>query len=187
MEKLKGEKDLSRITFSLSRGKFDGESRNKIIVPYIILTIIFGAGIILAMTMFSIEYMNGKSSLAGYIGGLISITFGFSILPFVWFILIFRNEKIRKEILLWVEDSIELNAYCKNLGVKFWLGIPLNKVQVEFDIDGIHYVRTTDDEKRGILDIRRPVGFFTGIAKFTDRHITILYSFKYDQVMILKA
>ncbi len=186
MGKSQEQKDLSNIIFSLSRGKFDGESRNKIIIPYIILVIIFGFGLILTVVMFSIEYVNGKMSLAGYMGGMISITFGFSVLLFIWFILICRNEKIRKEILLWVEDAIELNAYSKSLGVKSWFGISLNKLQIEFVIDGIHYVRTTENECRGVLDRGRPVGFFSGLSKYVDKKVKILYSPKYDQVMILK-
>lgn len=181
------QKDVSKIVFSLTKGKFDGESRKKIIVSYIILVIIFLFGIILAVTMFSIEYKNGNSILFEYIISLISIVFGFSILPCVLYILVRRNEKIRKEILLWVEDAVELNAYCKNLDVKYWLGIPLNKLQIEFNIDGIHYVRTTDNEHRGVLDWGRPVGFFAGVSKYADKEITIYYSQKYDQVMILKG
>ena len=173
MSKSEQQRDLSRITFSLSRGKFDGVSHKKIIL-YIVLVVIYASVTILGVTMMSIEYSKDTDSLAELIGAIFAIVFGFSILLCAVYILIHRNEKIRKEILLWVEDSIELNAYCKNLGVKYWLGISLNKVQVEFDIDGIHYVRTTDNEKRGMLDIGRPVGFFAGISKFTDKKINIL-------------
>lgn len=186
MEKMKIDKDLSKIILSLSRGKFVGESRKKILIPYIMLVILFGAGIILAVTMFTIEYINDKSILAEYVGALISITLGFSIVPCVWFILIYRNEKIRKDVLVWIEDSIELNAYCKNLSIKYWLGIPLNKIQVEFKIDGLHYVRISDNEKRRVLDFGRPAGYFSGVSKYVDKEVKILYSQKYDQVLILK-
>lgn len=184
---MKEQKELSNIVFSLSRGKFEGENRYKIILPYIMLVIIFGLGIILAVTMFSIEYIKGKSTLAEYIGGLVSITIGFSVLPCVGFILIFRNEKIRKDILFWVEDAVELNAYCRNLGVKHWLGIPLNKIQVEFECDGIQHVCGTENERRGVLDWGRPVGYYSGVSKYTDKEVKILYSPKYDQVLILKS
>lgn len=186
MEKMKRQTDLSNIVFSLSRGKFDGESRNKIFITYIMLVVLFGLGIILAVTMLTIEYINDKSMLAEYIGALISITIGFSIVPCVCFVLIYRNEKIRKDILEWIEDSIELNAYCKSLSVKYWLGIPLNKLQTEFDIDGIHYVRVSDNEKRGALDFGRPIGYYSGVSKYVDKEVKILYSPRYDQVLILK-
>lgn len=185
VNKLK-EWDLSNIVFTLTRGKFNGESRKKIIIPYVIFVVLCILGIILAVTMMSIEYVENKDSIASLVEAIISVVVGFSISPCVLYFLILRNEKIRKDVYLWLEDAVELNAYSKNIGTKYWLGIPSIRLQVEFDLNGVHYVRSTDNEVRGALDKGRPVGYFAHITKYADRKIKILYSPKYDQVMVLK-
>lgn len=177
---------IPRISATLKYGAFSGESRKRIIIPYIILVSIFVFGIILFIAMTSFDYLNEKSSLTEYIIGIVAITVGFLSVPCVLLFLIIRNEKIRKHILVWIDDAVELSAYCKNIGVKHWIGIQLTKLQVEFNINGVTYVRTTDIERRSLFNFGRPLGFLASMSKYADKSIKILYSPKYDEVMILK-
>ncbi|MDE6104319.1 MAG: hypothetical protein K2G38_01345 [Clostridia bacterium] len=180
-------KDLSNIAVTFKYGAFEGASRKKIFGAYIALLVIIVAIVTLGITMMSIEYANEhESSVASFVGGLISIILGCSILPIICFFIVYRNEKIRKEIYLWLEDAVEISAYTKSLDTKYWLGVPLTKLQVEFKIDGILYVRTTEQEHRTLFDLGRPVGYFSWVSKFADKKVNILYSSKYDQIMILK-
>ena len=181
------DKDLSNIAVTLKYGAFEGASRKKILGAFIALLVITVSIATLGITMMSIEYATKhESSVASFVGGLISIIFGCSILPIIWFFIVHRNEKIRKEICLWIEDAVEISAYTKSIDTKYWLGVPLTKLQVDFKIDGIRYVRTTEQEQRTLFDLGRPVGYFSWVSKFADKKVNILYSSKYDQIMILK-
>lgn len=186
MKQSKEGKDLSRIAFTLSRGTFDGVSRKKIILVYLLCVMVFGGLLILSVTMFSIDQFNEPGPIGEFIVAILSVILACSILPIIFLIIIIRNEKIRKEVLLWMEDAVELPAYAKKLDQKYWVGIPLIKLQVEFTFDGIKHTCTTESERRGIMDLGRPVGYFSGISKFSDRKVNILYSPQYNQVMILK-
>lgn len=186
MAKSEQQWDLSKIVISLSKGRFYGESRKGIIIPYIVLVVISASVAILGVTMMSIEYSKETDSIAELIGAIVAIVLGVAVLLCAAYIPVYKNEKIRKEVLLWVEDSIELDAFCRSIDVKHWLGIPLIKLQVDFNIEGIHYVRSSENERQSKLDLGRPVGFFAGVKKYTDKKNKILYSPKYDEVMILK-
>lgn len=142
--------------------------------------------IIFFVTMISIEQIKNPRAIGEFIGVIVGCILSFSLFPIIWLIILIRNEKVREKIFIWIEDSVELTAYSKKIGVKYWIGIPLIKIQVEFEKDGIKYVRTSEKEEHGKVDMGRPIGYFAGISKYVDRKIKILYSPKYDQVMVLK-
>lgn len=179
-------KKLSRIAFTLSRGNFEGASRKKIFVAYSLLAFICVGLLILTIVGVSIEQINTPRLIWEYIAIIVCAVFACSLLPTIWLIIIIRNEKIRKEVLLWVEDAIELVAYARKLDEKRWVGLPMIKLQIEFKIDGVNHVCTTENERRGLIDLGRPVGYLSWISKYADRKINIFYSPKYNQVMVLK-
>ena len=183
---LNNKEKISRVKLTLKFGWFNGENQKKILGVYIGYIIIFLLGIVLAITMLSIEQIRNPDSIGAFVGALIAITIGFSLVPIILSVIIFRNEKIRKEIELWIHDAIEINAYLKKTDIKYWLGIPLVKFKIEFDVDGIHYTRTSDEEHRGFLAYGRPKGYFANMTEYIDKKVKILYSPKYDQMMILK-
>lgn len=180
------DKALSRIAFTLSIGNFEGASRKKIVVAYSLLAFICVGLLTLTIVGVSIEQFNTPRSIGEFVGIIICAVFAFSLLPVIWLIIIIKNEKIRKEVLLWIKDAVELTAYAKKLDEKRWVGVPMIKLQVEFTIDGINHICTTENERRGLIDLGRPVGYFSWISKYADRKINILYSPKYNQVMVLK-
>lgn len=186
MVKIKSQCDLSHIKFILSNGHFEGSSRKKVLLAFAALVGVCLSLMILSITMISIEQVNNPKYVGEFIGIIIGFITAFSLLPTIWLIIIIRNEKIRKKVVVWTEDAVEISAYAKSIGTKYWLGIPLIKLQVEFQLDGIKYVRTSENEHRGVLDLGRPKGHFSGITKFNDKKIEILYSNKYDKVMIIE-
>lgn len=186
MANTRQQKDLTKIKFLLNNGKFDGDSRTKVILIYVAFVCLCVGLIVLSITMLSIEQVKEPRMIGEFIGIIIGIIFAFSLLPIIWLILVIRNERLRFKIFIWLEDAIELTAYAKCIGTKYWIGIPLIKLQIEFNINGIKYVRTSEEEKRGLIDKGRPIGYFSGISEFANKEIRILYSQKYDQVMILK-
>ena len=184
---MKEQKDLSNIALSFMRGRFMGESRKQVIIPYILLVVFCVLMLILDIVMSSIDYVNSEDkSLVSFLSGIFAFSFGILFFLGALLIIVHRNDKIRNDTLIWVEDAVELNAYCKNIGIKNSMFNTLIKLQVEFDFDENHYVRTTENEHRTLFDLGRPIGYFSGVSKFADKEIKILYSPKYDQVMILK-
>ena len=186
MPKSEYDKKVSCIAFTLSRGNFDGTSRKILITAYSILVVVFVGLLTLSIVSVSIEQSNTPRPIGEFVGIIICAVFAFSVLPTVWLAIIIRNEKIRKEILLWMEDAVEVTAYAKKLDEKRWMGFPLTKLQVKFTIDGINHCCTTENEHRGLIDFGRPAGYFSWISNYADRKINILYSPKYNQVMVLK-
>ena len=184
------EKDLSNIEYSLSRGKFDGSSRKADIIGYVVLVTICVAGIVIAITMFSIEYVNGNTPVEQFVFELIGVPLIISLLIFGLTVYVRRNEKLRKEILLWIEDAVEVKAHCKCVDIDYeyidGIPSPLHKIQVEFKINGTHYVRKPKDEQRGKLEVRRK-GYLRGLSKYVNKEIRILFSQKYNEVLILKS
>lgn len=186
MAKIKQQGDLSKIIFILNNGHFEGYSRKKVFLAFSAVVGVFLGLIILSVTMISIEQVNNSRPIGEFIGLIVGFVVAFSLLPAIWLIIILRNEKIRNKVAVWIQDAILINAYAKNIGTKYWIGVPLIKLQVEFELGGIKYVRTTETEQRSLFDIGRPVGYFAHLSKYSNRQIKILYSPKYDQVMILK-
>lgn len=189
MEKSK-KRDLSNIEYSLSRGKFDGSSRKANIIGYVVLVSICIAGLIIAITMFSVEYANGNTPVGQFVLELVGISLIVSLLISGLTVYLRRNEKLRKEILLWLEDAVEVKAHCKCVDIDYeyidGIPFPLHKIQVEFKLNGTHYVRKPKDEHRGKFEVRRK-GYFRGLSKYVNKEIKILYSQKYNEVLILKS
>lgn len=179
--------DLSNIVVVLKYGTFCGVSRKKIIIEFSILFILCVCILTLAITMMTIDQIKNPDNLGIFVGALLSFILGFSFILIICLVIVIRNEKIRNEVLLWINDSVKTEAFVKTLDRKNWLGIaPLMKINVYFEIDGVSFIRTSEVEKQDIFNWGKPVGYFSGISKYVDRKVKILYSQKYDQVMILK-
>ena len=98
----------------------------------------------------------------------------------IWLLVI--NAKIKKKILLYVNDAIPLQAYSRKLSSFRTLGQPFPEVKIEvsFRIGDKRYTRISGDGKK------RSKMYQKIYRKYADREINILYSPKYDQVLILK-
>ena len=93
-----------------------------------------------------------------------------------------KNDRLKKKILLWLEDAIETIAYSKKIGENR-VGLPpkATKIRVRFAINGVTYKRESTAK---IVGGQR--GYLGTYNKYANREIRILYSPKYDEVLILK-
>jgi len=92
-----------------------------------------------------------------------------------------QNIKHKGKIMIWLEDAIETTAYSKQVS-QIWLGLRKGvKIQVTFKINGKTYKRESTAKV-----IRGQKGHLVAYKKYVDREIRILYSEKYDEVLILK-
>ena len=177
--------NIYRIAGLLSWGTFWSESRKKIIIEYIAIVIICLFAIVLYVTMVTIEQLKNPGNIVTYLIDLLSFVTAFSLLPILLLIFLIKNEKKRREVNLWLKDAIEVEAYSKSIGTIKQLGIiECVKIQVDFYIGGTHYCRVSDSNiyKEKNFD----GGYYYLWSKYTNRKIKILYSPKYDQVMVLK-
>lgn len=106
----------------------------------------------------------------------------FLLFSFYFLCLILNNRKLRKNIELWIEDSIQVRAWAKLLDKFRVFGQPIAEVKIEvsFLINKRRFVKESGDGKK------RNRIYQKALAKYADREITILYSPKYDQVLILR-
>lgn len=93
-----------------------------------------------------------------------------------------KNDKLKNKIKLWLADAVELKAYSTKIEEHKMGFQPIaTKIQVEFDYADKHYKIESTYQVFG--GYKGCVGCFN---KYADREINILYSPKYDEVMILR-
>lgn len=182
---LKAEIDISDIAGLLNYGTFWSESKKKIFVNYFGILFLCLFMMVLTVVMISIEYNQMSRSLIELITSIIMYIVIFSLLPIVLTIMVMKNEKMRKNVYLWMEDAVLVNAFAKCVGLKKQLGIfPSVKLQVNFKMDGISYSKESRSNHYKTKNFEE--GYYYIWSKYADKEIRILYSPKYDQVMILK-
>ncbi len=106
---------------------------------------------------------------------------GFAFLALLIYIKI-KNDRLKNKIKLWLDDAVTLKAYSQKID-EHKLGIQpkATKIQVTFTFDNNHYKRQSTYKVFGGYE--GCVGCFN---KYADKEVDILYSPKYDEVMILK-
>lgn len=173
---------LENIAGTLRFGWFSGESFKKQLIAYLAMTSIFCLGIILSVVLLSIEQVNNPAPIASFIGSVITCIIGLMIIPVVFMIFIIKNYKRRKVILLWLQDAVEIKAYAKTLST--WGPIfeaKSTRLQVNFTFNGKKITKISQGKQLGVPD-----GYHRIWTEYADKEINILYSPKYDEVMILK-
>ncbi|MCH5161319.1 MAG: hypothetical protein J1G04_04730 [Clostridiales bacterium] len=188
MSQQQKELDMKRIAGTLKYGWFDGGNRKILIVAYILFSLVcigLGMGLLLSIVIQELTKNGGVNGLGDILSILGCLFMAFA-LPLVLGILIFRNEKYRKEINLWLSDAIELDAYAREIDV-IKSPIPVNniyKIRVEFNYDGNDYKY----ESRGkqLSATNDTYGFHNVWKDYINRPIKILYSPTYHEVIVLK-
>lgn len=176
---------LLRIGMTATLGSFAWEKRGRLIlgvVIYISLLVIICGGIIIAY--FFLE----NPSINDFLIIILGITFIFIIglTPLICIFFVFLDRK--RKILLWLEDAIEVEGITKTIDKRKWMIVAsLVKLKIEFIINGVKFERYTGDEKVSpYWNYHARDGYYSGIEKFADKKVKLLYSPKYDEVMILK-
>ena len=111
--------------------------------------------------------------------------FAVGLVPLLALFLVFLNRK--KKIMIWLKDAVEGKGITKTIGKREWmLGASLIKLKIEFNINGVKYVRYTGNANVSLYwNYHAKDGYYSGIEEFADRQVKVLYTPTYDEVMIL--
>ena len=169
--------DLKRIAATLKYGQFDGTTRKFFIVMYVVLILLI-AGTIVGISFLIkniIDSQENENSIIWYVAGGVMVIALIGLLVY----LAMRNERARKEIYLWLDDAVELKAYLRKTGEyqPETFSEYVYKIKIEFKYNGKRYSyfsRCNGD------------GYSHYWLYFLDQQVDILYSPKYEEVMILR-
>jgi hypothetical protein len=169
-------KDISKIVGILSIGAFCGVSRKGIIVSYVLFAMIWLFIIGISIAILIEEIFEISTAIVPYIVFIVIFVSMLLVIPIGLLTLIIRNEKLRKNVQLWLTDAILLSADTKD-----FVFPPSNEIglQVQFKVNGKSYIRYSKNNKKTI-------GLIFRWKKFANRKINIFYSPTFDQVMLLK-
>ncbi|MDE7182484.1 MAG: hypothetical protein K2O41_05595 [Clostridia bacterium] len=183
--------DLKQIAGTLKYGQFDGSKRKYIIAAFIAITVICLTLLIAALAVFIVDYINSAEKEPVTLAAeLIGMSIAFCVLPILSLFLFLHNEKSRKKIILWLQDAVELKAFCETLLTNYYCAVdelfakPASvKIRVRFKYKDKRYSRDSGyKDKNGYYknDYQRVW------VRYADKYIRILYSPKYDEVIVLK-
>lgn len=187
MAKQENKFDMKRIAGTLKYGRFDGASRKKFLIVYIIFTVLsIGLGFGLGLTLVILDIQEQGYNGVTHLGEILCCTVVVLILPTLFGFLIFCNERHRGEIEKWVNSSVELIAYSRELdALKDYLGIKYSyKIRIEFEYEGKHYKYESAGKQIGGTDFS--VGYHSVWKDYLNKQVKILYSPKYEQVIVPK-
>ena len=184
---MKDYKDLSNIAGTLKYGVFIGVDRKKERLTYFIIGAVLVLIVAAVVTVICLLrfYTVFFTSLDEFIVVLVGLPVLFSMIPAILLVAWVRNSRSRKEILVWLEDAVELEAYSTSIpDIDSGVSKTLARIQVDFDFNGERLSHVS--EGRMIADKTSPDGYHAIWTDYADRKIKILYSQKYDQVIVLK-
>lgn len=107
----------------------------------------------------------------------------------ILFHIIINDIHLRKKVKLWLQDAVEVEATTKTIGSVNWEGyytIRTIRIEVTFKYKGKTIIKKSgvkNAEQQKMSNSKS--GYNTIFRKFTNRTIRILYSEKYDQVLLL--
>ena len=172
--------DLSRIEGSLKHGQVFLKKKYLFYIMFGLIAVISILGIVMTL----LEHMENPDARTPVVIIIFILGPAFLFVPLL--IILLKNNKACKEILLWLEDNdiVELNAYSKKIDTWNPTALfPAIKIQVEFEFDEKHCSFVSEKKLYGG---GIPEGYHQVWAKYADKEINILYSPKYNQVLILK-
>lgn len=169
--------DLKDIAASLQYGKPWSQFITRSIFALIIL---FTACTILLIIVAVIELIE-----------LIFVAFVLFILVGLMIVYLVYVKRLKEKITLWMEDAVKLEAVSKAISrypEYSWNGNYSMKLKVMFEYDNTRYEKIS-----GTPGYKKPhdnslkAGYSLVFNRYADRKINILYSKKYNQVLILNA
>ncbi len=168
---------LSDIDISLSQGQL--YSRKHFIVLWLALissSLLIVLGII-SLVLSCIEWDREILFVA-----ILCILIGIAFLVVLVYCFV-KDRKIKRRVIIWLEDAVKLTAMANKVD-EFRAGFQLLsvKLRVEFNLNGVPHVCESSAKCFG----GKP-GYLGAFRRYVDKKIDILYSPKYDEVLILKA
>lgn len=178
---------LKRIAGTLKYGCFDGDEMKRVIPAYIAFSLVcvfMGIGIEILLITGVIGSSNPDKGQDIFV--IVGCIFFSVFLPLIIGILIYRNEKQKKEVVRWLDDAIELQAYSRGIDViQSTLSINnLYKIQVEFKYDGKIY--SYESRGKQFSAAKYTYGYHKVWKDYADIKVNILYSPTYKEVIVLK-
>lgn len=176
---------LPQIAATLKYGRYWEEKRKLYIILLAVFTAFMIAFSAIPVYYLGIEQVEPFENPVQPILVITGLCLAFVSPPVIFLVLILRNERARKEILLWLDDAVETDAH-SYLYSTTSAGRGLNelyKIKIKFKIDGKHISVLSKDHPTG-GGINRGYSLFW--RKYIDKGLRILYSPKYEEVMILK-
>ena len=173
---------IKQVIATLQDGAFSYESRKRILLFGIIGCVFYIIGF---ACLIWVVLESGKNSedMTEVIFTVVGCCIAALFLVAATIYLIVRNEKIRTNIFNWMEDAVELRAFAQTVNVEHVSFLfPRAKLQVTFTLDGKHYKKTSGRIREG----KTRTGYQNYWMKFNNKNIRILYSPKYDQVILLQ-
>lgn len=172
---------VSNIEASLSLGRFFSGKWIAVIYFCLFASLLFPAITIILLAI-PAEYgvIWDIGIIATYIFmNLLSL---FLMIVVIW--VIKNNNKIKKKIQLCFDDAIELKAFSKVLDIKRFLLQPkIAKIETHFNLNGVSHKRVSSNRVVGAGNLK---GYHNVFNNYINKQIKILYSQKYDEVLILK-
>ncbi|MCH5157816.1 MAG: hypothetical protein J1F33_01340 [Clostridiales bacterium] len=166
----------SDVDVSLSQGQLYGTKHFVVLwLGNISSSLLIVVGIIL-MVLSCTEW-NSQMFIVALLGILVGMGF-FSVLIYCFV----KDKKTKRQVVMWLSDAIKTTAFSKKVD-EYRAGFQPSavKIRVEFSLNGIKYVRESSATCFG----GRP-GYLGTFKPYANKRIDILYSPKYDEVLILK-
>lgn len=174
--------DISLIDATLKYGEFKYTDRKKFIFE-----IVGGLFITTVLEVFAIIFL--VYSKFTYIE-VLGINVILIILWIVYLLFYKKQNKQSKEVKLWLQDAVEINAVTSQAevykSVAMLTPITLYKLQVDFDYNGQHYSVQSKNEYKIKFD-SPPTGFHKIWERYINKNVKIMYSPKYDEVMLVRG
>lgn len=167
---------LSDIDVSLSQGQLYHTKH------LIVLWLAFiSSSLLIIMGIISLVLSCIKWDKKIFIVGVLCMLIGIMFFIISIFCLV-KDNKAKRRIAIWLEDAVELKAHSQKINERR-LGIQLKatKIQVNFTLNNDCYIVESTYKVFGGYE--GCVGCFN---KYANRDVNILYSAKYNEVMILK-
>lgn len=169
--------DISNIDVSLSRGKLFVKT------DYILLSVclfIFCLMPLLTVVFFFIPEIEWDRELIVVLIITNLLSFACMSIPIFLFA---KDKKTKSKVRIWLEDAIELKAFVNYVDEKIALLQPAaTKIQVNLILDGKHFYKESSVKHSGWQP-----GYDKFFTKYVNKEVKIMYSPKYDEVMIIKG
>lgn len=163
------------IDISLSLGQLIYGKKWVPVICFLLIAVLFPI-LTLVMCCFSISWDFGM------IVTLVLLNlFSLTILSLPLYIII-KDKWTKKQVTIWMQDAVKLEAYSKKIDECKLMFLPKGiRIQVAFEMNSTKYVRNSTVKTLG-----GGKAYLASFTKYADRKINVLYSPKYDEVMILK-
>lgn len=181
MDQKKKKEYLSRIGMVASIGAFQGaltqKDKKELKRAILVNVLLFVFFLLISL----ISAASGMDIIEAILDGLFIISIIAGVELAVCLLYLFFYLVIRRRVSRWLEDATEGEGYTQVLDVEERIQGTYWKMKIVFQIDGEKFERETG----GVGDPDTMSGYFRGLEKFADVRVKVLYSRKYNEVMIL--